>query len=462
MPKTAGEVLDFGIDGMTCAACVGRVERALLRVPGVVTAEVNLATERARVTLLEGGQDRLVAAIIAAGYGAKPLHEGGQDAVVDEARANAARRDLRYVVIAAMLSAPLVVPMLSGGLVMLPGWVEFMLATPVQFWLGARFYRAGWKSLRAGAGTMDLLVALGTSAAYGLSAYLLAAAWLRGSAMAPPLYFEASAVVITLVLFGKFLEARAKRQTGTAIRALMALRPEQARLREADGTEREVAIGEIRHGDLVVVRPGERMPVDGIVRQGLSAVDESLLTGESRAIAKAVGDRVTGGAVNFDGLLLVETTAIGAETMLARIVRLVESAQASKAPIQRLVDQVSGIFVPVVLGIAAVTALGWWFATGNVATAILNAVAVLVIACPCALGLATPTAIMVGTGAAARGGILFKDVDALATAHRVQVVAFDKTGTLTEGKPKARRAGTGTRPDGGKGAAARGGDAGGQ
>jgi P-type Cu+ transporter len=434
--KAAAEPVELAIEGMTCAACVGRVERALRRVPGVMTAEINLATERARVTQLGVSQERLVAAVTAAGYGAKPMHEGGgQDAAVDAARARTARRDLRHVVIAAVLSAPLLVPMLLGGAVMLPGWVEFALATPVQFWLGARFYRAGWKSLRAGAGTMDLLVALGTSAAYGLSAWLLAVAWIGGSGVAPHLYFEASAVVITLVLFGKFLEARAKRQTGAAIRALMALRPERARLRAADGSEQEVPIGRIRHGDLVVVRPGERIPVDGTVRDGASAVDESLLTGESRAIAKATGDRVTGGAVNGGGLLLVETTAIGAETMLARIVRLVESAQAGKAPIQRLVDRVAAIFVPVVLGIAFVTALGWWFATGNIETAILDAVAVLVIACPCALGLATPTAIMVGTGAAARSGILFKDVDALATAHGVQVVAFDKTGTLTEGKP---------------------------
>ena len=427
--------VELAIEGMTCAACVGRVERALLRVPGVMTAEVNLATERARVTALGVEQDRLVAAITAAGYGAKPLQEGGQDAAIEAARAYAARRDLRHVVIAAVLSAPLLLPMLLGGAVMLPGWVELALATPVQFWLGARFYRAGWKSLLAGAGTMDLLVALGTSAAYGLSTYLLATAWEHGDRGAPKLYFEASAVVITLVLFGKFLEGRAKRQTGDAIRALMALRPETARLRAADGSEQEVPIGQVRHGDLVVVRPGERIPVDGKVKEGASAVDESLLTGESRAVSKAVGNRVTGGAVNGDGLLLVETTAIGAETMLARIVRLVESAQAGKAPIQRLVDRVAAIFVPVVLGIAVVTALGWWFATGNIETAILNAVAVLVIACPCALGLATPTAIMVGTGAAARSGILFKDVDALATAHRVQVAAFDKTGTLTEGKP---------------------------
>ncbi len=436
MSNADGEVLDFGIDGMTCSACVGRVERTLLRVPGVMAAEINLATERARVTVLGVPKERLIAAIKAAGYGAKSLHEDdGQAAEADAARALAARRDLRHVVIAAVLSTPLVVPMLLGGAVVLPGWVEFALATPVQFWLGARFYRAGWKSLRAGAGTMDLLVALGTSAAYGLSAYLLAAAWIGGNGGTPELYFEASAAVITLVLFGKLLEGRAKRQTGAAIRALMALRPERARLRMADGSEQEVPIGQVRHGDLVVVRPGERIPVDGKVTAGASAVDESLLTGESRAVSKTVGDRVTGGAVNGDGLLLVETTAIGAETMLARIVRLVESAQAGKAPIQCLVDQVAAIFVPVVLGIAAVPALGWWFATGNIETAILDAVAVLVIACPCALHLATPTAITVGTGAAARSGILFKDVDALATAHRVQLVAFDKTGTLTEGKP---------------------------
>jgi P-type Cu+ transporter len=279
---------------------------------------------------------------------------------------------------------------------------------------------------------MDLLVAMGTSAGYGLSLYLLFKHADHGT---PHLYFEASAVVITLVMLGKWLEARAKRQTTAAIRALNALRPETARVRR-DGQDQELPIRQVRLGDLVVVRPGERLPVDGLVVEGASEVDESLVTGESLPVAKHAGDKVTGGAVNADGLLVVRTSAIGAESTLARIVRMVESAQAKKAPIQRLVDQVSAVFVPVVIGIAFVTLLAWGLGTGNWESAILNAVAVLVIACPCALGLATPTAIMAGTGVAARHGILIKDAQALEIAHKVRVIGFDKTGTLTEGKPE--------------------------
>jgi Cu+-exporting ATPase len=314
---------------------------------------------------------------------------------------------------------------------MLAGWLQWLLATPVQFWLGARFYRAGWKALRAGSGNMDLLVSLGTSAAYGLSLWLL---WQADGAMAH-LYFESSAVVITLVLLGKWLESRAKRQTSDAIRALQALRPETARVRR-DGIDIDVPVAELAVGDLVVVRPGERVAADGRVEDGRSHVDESLITGESLPVAKQAGDRVTGGALNAEGLLLVRTQAVGAESTLARIVRMVESAQAGKAPIQRLVDQVSAVFVPVVVGLALLTLLGWGFATGDWSAGVLNAVAVLVIACPCALGLATPAAIMVGTGAAARRGILIKDAQALEIAHAVRVVAFDKTGTLTEGRPQ--------------------------
>jgi Cu+-exporting ATPase len=315
---------------------------------------------------------------------------------------------------------------------MLNGWLQLALATPVQFWLGARFYRAGWKALRAGAGNMDLLVALGTSAGYGLSVYMLLKHAEHGT---PHLYFEASAAVITLVLLGKWLEARAKRQTTEAIRALNALRPEVARVRR-EGVDTEVPIALVSVGDLVVIRPGERVAVDGIVVEGESQVDESLVTGESLPVAKLTGDKVTGGAVNAEGLLLVRTAAVGAETTLSRIVRLVESAQAKKAPIQHLVDRVSAVFVPVVLGIALLTVLGWGLGTGDWEQAILNAVAVLVIACPCALGLATPTAIMAGTGVAARHGILIKDAEALELAHEVKIVAFDKTGTLTEGRPQ--------------------------
>ena len=432
---TVGESsVSLAIDGMTCASCVSRVEKALMRVPGVVRAEVNLATESATVTAATRHIDEaaLVAAVERAGYVARPRHP---DAEVGTETTPRRASDWWPVAIAAALSVPLVLPMIGllfGQHWMLPGWIQLALATPVQFWLGARFYSAAWKAVKAGSGNMDLLVALGTSAGYGLSLVQL----LRyGSESMPHLYFEASAVVITLVLLGKWMETRAKRQTTEAIRALNALRPETARVRR-DGSDTEVPASQVRVGDHVVVRPGERLPVDGQVLEGSSDVDESLITGESLLVAKHLGDKVTGGAVNGEGLLIVQTTAVGAESTLARIVRLVESAQAKKAPIQRLVDRVSAVFVPVVIGIALVTVLAWGLTTGNWESAILNAVAVLVIACPCALGLATPTAIMVGTGAAAKLGILIKDAEALEVAHGVTVVAFDKTGTLTAGKPE--------------------------
>ena len=302
----------------------------------------------------------------------------------------------------------------------------------MQFWLGLRFYRAGWGAVRAGAGNMDLLVAIGTSAAYGLSVYTLLDA---GGHHVPELYFEGSAVVITLVLLGKWLEARARRQTTAAIRALQALRPETASVRSG-GVEQQLPLAQVLSGDLVVVRPGERLPVDGVVAEGSSEVDESLITGESVPVSRTVGDPVTGGVVNGPGLLLVRTTTVGAESVLSRIVRLVETAQGRKAPIQRLVDQVSGVFVPAVLVAALVTLLGWGLVVHDWHAAVLHAVAVLVIACPCALGLATPAAIMAGTGVAAQRGILIKDAQALELAHAVRTVAWDKTGTLTVGKPR--------------------------
>jgi P-type Cu+ transporter len=446
--EVAEQTVDLAIEGMTCASCARRVETALSRVRGVLAADINLATESAHVRVAGASAVDLIGAVERAGYQAAPLETAvaGTDAAdpADLRKQQVARREFMNVVAGAVLTLPLLVPMLGefvGLHWMMPGWAQLALATPVQFWLGWRFYRAGWNAVRAGTGNMDLLVALGTSAAYGLSLYQVAVLWWGSAAAAtsamaaPHLYFEAGAVVITLVLLGKWLEARAKRQTGAAIRALMALRPERARLRQADGSEVEIPIERVKVGDLAMVRPGERIPVDGLVREGESSVDESLLTGESMPVAKASGDRVTGGAINGDGLLLVETVAVGAETTLARIVRLVEGAQAAKAPIQRLVDKVSAVFVPAVLAVALLTFVGWWAGTGDVQAAILNAVAVLVIACPCSLGLATPTAIMVGTGAGARRGILIKDAEALETAHRIRVVAFDKTGTLTEGKP---------------------------
>lgn len=429
--SVAEQTLRFRIEGMTCASCVSRVEKALQQVPGVLSASVNLATETAEVSVAGSAAmlPALIEAVAKAGYQARDIPAAG------ESPANKPTAAWWPVALAGILSAPLALPMvgaLFGREWMLDGWLQWLLATPVQFWLGARFYRAGWKALRAGTGNMDLLVALGTSAAYGLSVYQL---WRHGGHGMAHLYFEASAIVITLVLLGKWMEARAKYQTTAAIRALQALRPDTARRRQG-GKDEDVALQDIQLGDLVVVRPGERIAVDGEIVEGATQIDESLITGESLPVAKHAGERVTGGAVNGEGLIVVRTTAIGAESTLARIVRMVESAQAQKAPIQRLVDQVSAVFVPVVIGIAVLTLLGWGLATQNWEAAILNAVAVLVIACPCALGLATPTAIMVGTGAAARAGILIKDAEALEVAHSLKVVVFDKTGTLTEGKPE--------------------------
>ena len=436
---TRGEIT-LRIDGMTCASCVGRVERALRAVPGVIDASVNLATERARVIVPAGDDEsvssRLIAAVADAGYAASlPDDAAETSSSSDAGHAPRLNRERLHLIIAIVLTLPLVVPMLALPFDkhwMLPGWLQLLLATPVQFWLGARFYRAAWGALKARSGNMDLLVALGTSAAYGLSAFHLLQEPPHHGEL--PLYFEASAVVIALVLLGKWLEARAKRQTTEAIRALQALRPTHARVRR-DGREIEVRASEVVVGDVVVVRPGERIPVDGTVREGDTHADESLITGESLPVAKGVGDRVTGGAVNGEGLIAVTTTAVGAESALARIVRLVEDAQAAKAPIQKLVDRVSAVFVPVVVVLALLTLLGWGLFAGDWNAAILNAVAVLVIACPCALGLATPTAVMAGTGVAARAGILIKDAEALEIAHSVRTVAFDKTGTLTEGRP---------------------------
>jgi Cu+-exporting ATPase len=431
------------IGGMTCAACVARVERALKSVPGVVSASVNLATDRAAVALVAGqyptaaaADAALVAAVERAGYEARPVDDAEPRAAA-EARLRRVDRGERLRVLAgAALSLPLLLQMPAAALgmhLMLPGLVQLALATPVQFWLGARFYRAGWRALADGAGNMDLLVAIGTTAAYGLSVWELA---IGARAQHPPhLYFEASAVVITLVLLGKWLETRARRNTAEAVRRLRALAPERACLLKA-GTEVDVPIAAVGVGDIVVVRPGERIAVDGTIREGITAIDESLVTGESLPVSAAVGARVLGGTLNGTGRILVETTASAADGTLARIAALVEHAQSSKAPIQRLVDRVAAGFVPVIVVIAIVTAFGWWVEGAAVETSLLRAVAVLVIACPCALGLATPAALVAGTGAAARAGILIRDAEALEHAARVRVVAFDKTGTLTEGRPR--------------------------
>lgn len=420
--------IQLQIEGMTCASCVSRVEKALCKVPGVSGATVNLATEQATVHL----QSALPVAVLLAA-----VDKAGYTGSLLEANTPAVPLQLPAwwpVALGAALSLPLMAPMLLqlwGITWMLSGPWQWALATPVQFGLGWRFYKAGFKALMARAGNMDLLVALGTSAAYGLSMYLLLQ---HGEHGMPHLYFEASSVVITLVLLGKWLESRAKRQTTDAIRALQALRPATALVRR-QGVDLELRIEQVMVGDIVVVRPGDRVAVDGLITEGASHLDESLITGESLPVAKDVGALVTGGAINGEGLLLVQTTAVGSETTLARIIRMVESAQAAKAPIQRIVDQVSEVFVPVVLGLALLTLLGWVAYSGDWEQALINAVSVLVIACPCALGLATPTAIMAGTGVAARHGILIKDAEALEVAHAVSVVAFDKTGTLTEGKP---------------------------
>ncbi|WP_158288841.1 heavy metal translocating P-type ATPase [Rubrivivax albus] len=417
------------VEGMTCASCVGRVERALKKVPGVLAAAVNLAAGTAEVRALAGTPaDTLVAALDRAGY---PAHVPSTDGEAPPR----AHSEGWLVAAGALLALPLVLPMvgdLFGRHWMLPALWQWLLATPVQFVLGARFYRAGWKALRAGSGNMDLLVALGTSAAYGLSLWL----WARASPDGMPhLYFESAAVVIVLVRLGKWLESRAKRRTLQALDALRELRPDTATVRSPAG-ERRVRLAELRIGDEVVVRPGERLPADGTLVEGRTHLDESMLTGESLPVAREPGNTVAGGALNGEGLIVVRTTAVGAETQLARIVRLVETAQAAKAPIQQTVDRVAEVFVPAVVVVAVLAGLGWWLAGAGLETAVVNAVAVLVIACPCALGLATPAAMMVGTGLAARRGVLVRDPQALELMRQVRVVAFDKTGTLTEGRPQ--------------------------
>ena len=437
-PLNPMSTLDLSVGGMTCASCVMRVERALKSVPGVQDVSVNLATESARVVAADGEDmdARLRRAVRAAGY--EPRAAGN---AAEEAAAVSPWHGFGPVGIGLLLSIPLLAPMLGqpfGQDWMLPPWVQLLLAAPVQLWLGARFYRAGWHAAKARTGNMDLLVALGTSAAFGLSLWL----WWRAAtgehaghgAAVPHLYFEASAVVITLVLLGKWLEACAKRQATSAIRALQQLRPEIAHLVGQRG-ETDVPLAEVMVGDRLAVRPGERVPADARVIEGRSEVDESMLTGEPLPVAKGPGDALTGGAVNGDGRLVVEVSAVGAESVLARIIRLVEDAQAAKAPIQRLVDQVAAVFVPVVLLIALATLVGWLLAGAGIEIAMIHAVAVLVIACPCALGLATPVAVMAGTGVAARRGVLIKDARALELAHKVDTVAFDKTGTLTLGRP---------------------------
>jgi len=432
---TTRQPVKLAISGMTCAGCAGRVERILKDVPGVEDASVNLATERASIDAPEAGSDvalQLISAVEEAGFSASLIDDDASsaDAIVETSGTD------RFALSRLILSMALTLPFFAQMALMLTPWhfemapwLQFALATPVQFLAGSRFYRPAWYAAKAGSGNMDLLVVLGTLSTWGLSTYLLL------NSAEPVLYFEASAAVITLVLLGKWLESRAKNSSASAIKSLMALRPETA-LRRRKGVDSVISISAVRIGDIIVVKPGERIPVDGIISEGASHVDEALITGESLPVVKEAGSLVTGGAVNGEGLLIIETTAIGQDTTLSRIIHLVEEAQAGKAPVQRLVDQISRIFVPTIIVIAAFTFGGWMMAGVGFEGALINAVTVLVIACPCALGLATPTAIMVGTGVAARNGILIRDIEALETARQVSTVVFDKTGTLTEGKPE--------------------------
>lgn len=435
------ETLTFQIGGMTCAGCSARLNKMLVALPGVISADVNFSLEQARLVLVPGMQTpaALRTRIEEIGFDAQLVQGSAsgrrQQLLEREAQESAAaHRALIQVCISALLTLPLLVGMLSmAGLLHwhLPVWLELVLATPVQFWIGARFYRGAWLALRNRAANMDVLVATGTSAAYFYSLYLLLT---LGAAASGQLYFEASAIIITLISLGKLLEARARRSTQSAIRELMALRPETATVWRGGGW-RSVGIDEVLRGDRLRVLVGERVPVDGKITSGESELDESILTGESLPVARALGDAVLGGAINRSGVLEIEATTVGEDSSLSKIIALVESAQMGKAPLQQLVDRVSAVFVPVVMAIALFTLLAWYAASNDFGQALLAAVAVLVIACPCALGLATPAAIVTGTGVAARHGILIKDVDTLQKAHAIKALIFDKTGTLTQGKP---------------------------
>jgi P-type Cu+ transporter len=436
LPAAAARV-DIALEGMTCAACAARIGKTLDRLPGV-RADVNFATESASVRY-DGARvsvPALLDAIARAGYAGHVRRDEAAERAVEASRRDAAWHALRReLAVAAVLTAPLLVQMAAmfvpGGMThgeLLPRWLQLALATPVQFVIGRRFYVGAWRSLRGGGANMDTLIVLGTSIAWLWSAAVTA----LGSN--EHVYFEASAAIVTLVLLGKVLEARARAGTSTAIDALLRLQPTVAHV-ERDGRTIDVPLGEVAVGDRFVVRAGEAVPVDGTVIEGTSSVDESMLTGESRAISKSRGEKIYAGTLDLDGFLRCAATGVGQATLLAGIVRLVGQAQGSKAPIQRLADRVSGIFVPVVAVIAAFTFVGAWWLAGDAAIALVNAVAVLVIACPCALGLATPTAIIVGTGRAAQLGVLVRNAIALENAGRLTTLIVDKTGTITEGAP---------------------------
>jgi P-type Cu+ transporter len=429
-------VVEFAIGGMTCAACSTRLEKVLNRQPGM-QANVNLAAERARVRLNGVAPEAVIAAVAKAGFSAAVVDGQTRDKEKTE-KLLVYRKEIRRFWISVALTLPLVAQMafMFGGhghenepMRELPRWLQMLLATPVQFWIGWRFYDGAWKTLRGGGANMDVLVALGTTMAWGFSAVVTVLG------LEQHVYFEAGAAVITLVLLGKLLEARAKARTSDAIESLIRLRPKTARV-ERDGQWVELAVDALMPGDVFLVRPGESVPVDGEVIDGESSLDEAMLTGESMPVGKRTGDRVFAATANGQGALRCRATGVGEQTLLAGIIRLVGEAQGSKAPVQRLADRISGIFVPVVCTIALVTFLAWWWLGGDFATALVNAVAVLVIACPCALGLATPTAIMVGTGQGARAGILVRNAEALERAEKIGILALDKTGTLTCGQPQ--------------------------
>ncbi|MDD2915175.1 MAG: heavy metal translocating P-type ATPase [Gallionella sp.] len=420
---------DLQITGMHCASCSARLEKVLNQLPEVA-ATVNIATEKAHIAY---NPDKtpladLIKAVQGAGFDAHPLRDFAAE---KQARAAAYRQEQLQFLIAVLLTVPLLVEMLLmfiGVHAMLPGWLQFALATPVQFWSGRRFYTGSWNSLRGGGANMDVLVALGTSAAYLLSCAVLL------FNLDQPIYFEASATLITLVLLGKLLEARAKGKASSALEALLNLQPKLAHV-ERDGVMQELSVEQMQVNDVFLVRPGESVPVDGIVLEGASSLDEAMLTGESLPQSKQPGDKVYAATSNRHGLLKCRALAVGAHTQLAAIIRLVEQAQGSKAAIQKLADQISAVFVPVVVVIALLTFLIWWLMGSGFSTALINAVAVLVISCPCALGLATPTALVVSSGRAAQAGILVKDAAALERAHKLSVLIVDKTGTLTDGTP---------------------------
>jgi len=427
------QTIQLQLHKMTCAACGTHIEKALNKLPGV-TASVNVATETAKVRFVPGtvAVDQLIAAVVDAGYGATEISDTGH--AEEKARRQAVyQAELRLFWISVVLTLPLVLQMIGmftgHGMDLLPHWLQWLLATPVQFWIGRRFYIGAWHALRGGGANMDVLVALGTSMAYFFSAAVTV------FSLDQHVYFEASAAIITLVLLGKLMEARAKGKTSEAIEALIKLQPKTARI-ERDGKIVEVPADSLQAGDIFIVRPGENLPVDGVVVEGSSSVNESMLTGESLPVGKQPGAEVFAATLNQQGLLKCRATGVGAHTQLAAIIHLVEEAQGSKAPIQRMADTVSGIFVPVVVVISIVTLGITWWLTADFVTALINAVAVLVIACPCALGLATPTAIMVGTGRGAQTGVLVRNAAALEHAEKIQTVIVDKTGTLTEGKPQ--------------------------